>query len=293
MSDCQRCGGRANDAFLCRTCQAALTEHLSALPWLQHRLTEAALGQTKMSDNGGRKSAPRAGLDGDKPAAAYIEPLPTIKGDDDDLSKARKAREKLALSHALATGGINARASELLATIADALGYWCRVLCEARGLTYAPPVIANRPIAFGEAHAIWLLGNVAVIALSEEADDIAGEIEDHVSDIVRVINRPVRYWALGDCPGWIDKEYRECQADLRVVEGTEEVQCRQCGTRHDVHRLLLSRKYEADGKPMTWRQMRRYNRELPPEFQAPMRTLEHWLKTGKLPSCGDVDGDPL
>jgi hypothetical protein len=28
---------------------------------------------------------------------------------------------------------VNARASQLLATIADSLGYWCRVLCEAGG----------------------------------------------------------------------------------------------------------------------------------------------------------------
>ena len=48
-------------------------------------------------------------LDGDAELASCIEQLPS----DDDLDKARRKRQQLA-RHALATGGINARASELL-----------------------------------------------------------------------------------------------------------------------------------------------------------------------------------
>ena len=44
---------------------------------------------------------------------------------------------------------------------------------------------------------------------------------------------------------------------------------------------------------MTQRQLVRYNRDLPPEFQVPPRTLAHWLATGRLLACGEDDGDPL
>lgn len=270
MSDCQRCAGRAHNAYLCRSCQAALARTLADMPWWLSRLTETALGHTRMSDNGGRRSAAPRGLDGDAELASMIELLPN----EDDLDKARRQREKIALAHALATGGINARASELLAEIADSLGYWCRVLCEQRGLEYTP---AKSRSAFGANHALWLRANVAAIAASEDADDIAGEVESHLEGIVKVVNRPIRWWALGPCPGLVEdkrtRTFTECFTELRVPADTEEVACRKCKTTHNVHRLLLAGKSDAEAKPMTWRKLTRYNRDLPSEFQVPR---ERW-----------------
>jgi hypothetical protein len=284
MTECTRCGAKANNAFLCRPCLLTAQTTLADLPWWLNRLTEAAVGDTKMTDNAGRKSARRKDLDGDTDLAACIELLPKA----DDLDKARQARQNAALAHALATGGVNARASQLLATIADSLGYWCRVLCEIRGLNYTPSPLPRTP---GANHARWLRVNIGAVATYDDAADIIGDIEGHLEDIVKVVNRPIRWWHLGECPGWRDDQ--PCQTELRVPEGSEEVHCRRCSTRHTVQLLLLARKAEAETKHMTKRELTRYNRELPAEFQVPPRTLRHWLDTGRLTASIERAGDPL
>lgn len=300
---CQHCGGGVTDAFLCRQCVETLRTELTELPWWLNRLTETALGQTRMSDNAGRRSARRKDLDGDAELASCIEALPG----DDDLDKARRKREKAALAHALATGGIHARASELLSEIADGLSFWCRALCEARGLDYRPP----RPTcSLGANHARWLARHVDAIAASNDAGDIAADILGRdrkraslIDQIVRVINRPYRWWQLGACPTPIRLEgpaqdgrlhpNAPCATELRAREDAREIRCPDCHNLHNVHRLLWSRKSEAEAEPMTERQLVRYNRELPPEFQVPPRTLQHWLVTKRLIPCDDLDGDPL
>ena len=284
MTECTRCGAKAHNAFLCRNCVTTAQTTLADLPWWLNRLTETAVGQTRMTDNAGRKSARRKDLDGDSPLAACIELLPKA----DDLEKARTARQKQSLAHAVATGGANLRASELLAEIADSLAYWCRVLCEARGINYTASPL---PATVGANHARWLRVNVGAIAGHEDAADIVGDIETHLEDIVKVVNRPVRWWHLGPCPGWRDDQ--PCQTELRVPEGSEEVHCRRCKNTHTVQLLLLARKAEAEKKHMTKRELTRYNRELPPEFQIPPRTLQHWLDTGRLAACLELAGDPL
>ena len=302
MTECRRCGGKAQ-MFLCPKCETGLLEILTDLPWWLNRLTETALGQTRMSDNGGRKSARRRDLDGEKSLAECIEQLP----DDDDLEKARAKREKRALAHALATGGVNARASELLAEIADGLVFWCRVLCEARGMTYEPPPSRG---ALGANHALWLKRHVDAITASEDAGDIAADIlgrdkkrHSLIDQIGRVINRPLRWWKLGQCPTPIRVEgpaqagrpypTTACGAELGALQDVKEIRCRECRATHNVHRLLWSRKSEAEAEPMTERELLRYNRDLPPEFQVPPRTLQHWLTTGRLCACGNSAGDPL
>jgi hypothetical protein len=264
---------------------------LTELPGWQERLTEAALGQTRMSDNAGRKSARRRDIDGDAELASCIESLPV----DDDLDKARRLREKAALAHALSTGGIDARASELLAEIADSLLSWCRTLCEARGLVYAPG--SSRTL--GAQHARWLRRHIDSITASEDAGDIAADLLGRdkkrrgvIDQIERAVNRPLRYWPLGQCPAETDDG--PCEAELpRVPEHTEDVKCRDCGTRHVVSRVLLIRKHEREGKPQKRRELVRYNTDLPPEFQIPPRTLRHWLANGTLTPCGWDGEDPL
>lgn len=293
MSDCQRCEAKSPNAFLCPRCQTSVHRTLREMPWWLQRLTEAAVGQTRMSDNGGRKSARRKDLDGDAELASYIEPLPNNR--DDDLEKARRDRQKAALAHALATGGVNAKASTLLAEIHDSLGYWVRVLCEARGIQ--PPLL-NSARTLGVSRALWLAANITAIAASEDAGEICSDIEGHHHDIVDCVNRPIRWWILGDCPQWLDpahdREAGPCGAPLRVPAQTTEVSCRKCKARHNVQLLLLARKYDAEGQPMSRKKLVRYNGDLPSEFQVPPRTLRDWLDRGALAPCGaDIEGDPL
>lgn len=303
MAECQRCKGAAHNAFLCPQCIEELHQELSNLGWWLDRLTETALGQTRMSDNAGRKSAPRKDLDGDAELASCIEQLPS----DDDLDKARRKRQQLALAHALATGGINARASELLAEIADSLSFWCRVLCEQRGIDYHPRPSGR---ALGVNHAQWLAAHIDSIAACGDAADITADIlgrdrkrRGMIEQIQQVVNRPWRWWQLGDCPTPIRVEGPPrqghprptipCGAALRAREDATRIRCPDCRALHNVHRLLWARKSEAEAEPMTQRQLVRYNRDLPPEFQVPPRTLAHWLATGRLLACGEDNGDPL
>jgi hypothetical protein len=248
---------------------------LREMPWWLARLTETAIGQTRMSDNAGRKSARRKDLDGDIALAACIEQLPPKE---EDLEKARKARERAALAHALATGGINARASELLSEINDSLGYWMRVLCEARGIV-PPQLGAGRSL--GELQARWLYLNAAAITAYEDAETIVGDIEGHLEDIVRMVNRPVRVWFLGECESWDERRETPCGADLRVQEGNAEVICPRCHTTHSVHRLFLANVDRAERHIMPWKDLLRVSSTMG-DRQVPRRTLERWRATGQL-----------
>jgi len=276
MSDCTRCGGRATDSFLCWPCTRSLTQTLRDLPWWLARLTETATGDTRMSDNAGRKSARRYTLDGDTELAAYIDPLPPRK---DDLDKARTQRHKAALAHALAAGGVNARASELLATIADSLGYWCRVVAESRGRQYEP---SSSERALGANHARWLRLHVLSITAHEDAADIAGDIEGHLEDIVRAVNRPIRMLDFGPCPAWNDTTDDTCATNLRAPQESDTVQCRRCKTVHNCHRLFLDLMAAADRELKTWEELVRFNRHLPDTYRTAHRTLQHWRTTGLL-----------
>jgi len=276
VTECRSCGAKAHNAFLCTGCSNKLRKTLAQLPWWLHRLTETAIGQTRMSDNQGRKSAARRDLDGDAELASCIELLPAKE---EDLAKARRLREKAALAHALATGGINARASELLAEISDSLGYWCRVLCESRGVT-VPALPAGS--ALGASLAAWLAINTNAIALSEDAADIAGDIETHLEDIVKVVNRPLRIWFLGNCETWDDKRNTACGADLRAPEGSVEIYCNRCHVTHSVNRLFLARVDEAERQVVPFKELLRVNKSMPTDYQIAPRTLQYWRTCGLL-----------
>ena len=280
MTECQRCGAnRANNAFLCFRCEKHAKRLLLELPWWLDRLTEAAVGQTRMSDNGGRKSARRKDLDGEKTLAECIEPFPDPN--EDDLERARKAREKAALAHALAAGGVNARASELLAEIADALRYWIKVLCEARNATYTPHRATNVH-SLGSSEALWLAGNVAAISASDDAAEIIGDIETHHDEIVRVVNRPVRVMNLGPCPTFDERKNQACGVTLRATQDSIEVHCPRCKRTHNCNRLLLERMDEAERTKLTFEEVLRVNLDQPIEWQIAPRTLRHWRSSGAL-----------
>ena len=233
-----------------------------------------------MSDNAGRKTARRRDLDGDTELAACIEPLPKVK--DDDLERARREREKVALRHALATGGINARASELLAEIADSLGYWCRVLCEERGETYTPWRLRNRSTVLGQNHAEWLRWHLHSIAASESADEIAGDVDGHRGSIIALVNRPIRIMKLGECPTWDSERNATCGVDLHAPQDAVEVWCRRCRSTHNCHRLMLALMDAAEREVHPWAAILKINRNLPDDYKIAERTLQHWRTTGLL-----------
>lgn len=283
MTECQRCGGKAV-TFLCRKCEVLIAQMLAELPWWLDRLTETACGQTRMSDNGGRRSAPRKGISGETPIAACIEPFPNSQ--ETDLDRARRQRAKAALAHALAAGGVNARASELLAEIADSLQYWVKELCDARGAAYVRPG-RTKWTALGSEYAIWLRINVAAISGSEYASDITGDIEGHLDDIVAAVNRPMPVRDLGRCPTWVENGPTDlagdyCGRPLRAPVDAVEIHCRSCKATHNVNRLLLEMMNEAERTTLTFAKLCQVNRMQADGFQIPLRTLQKWRKDGTL-----------
>ena len=285
MTECRRCGAKAQ-LFLCPRCTTTLQRTLDDLPWWLDRLTEAAVGQTRMSDNAGRKSAARRDLDGEQPLAACIEPFPDPS--ETDLERARRQRQRVALAHALAAGGINARASELLGHIADSLAYWVKELCDSRGVAYTPPVKASeRLTALGTAHAAWMARHVGAIAASELAEDICGDVEGHLDDIVRIVNRPVPIRVFR-CPTWITKPSggQPCDTRLRTPADELEVHCKRCGITHNVHRLMLALMDDLSHQSFTVDELLAAMRKVPESYRVPERTLRRWRSTGKLAPSG-------
>ena len=285
MTECRRCGAKAQ-LFLCPRCTTTLQRTLDDLPWWLDRLTEAAVGQTRMSDNAGRKSAARRDLDGETPLAACIEPFPDPS--ETDLERARRQRQRAALAHALAAGGINARASERLGQIADSLAYWVKELCDSRGVAYTPPVKASeRLTALGTAHAAWMARHVGAIAASELAEDICGDVEGHLDDIVRIVNRPVPIRVFR-CPTWITKPTggQPCDTRLRTPADELEVHCKRCGITHNVHRLMLALMDDLSHQSFTVDELLAAMRKVPESYRVPERTLRRWRSSGKLAPSG-------
>jgi len=248
-------------------------------------LYETATGQTRMSDNGGRRSARRKDLDGEKLLAECIEQLPRMT----DLEKARAAREKAVLASALASGGVNARASELLATVADGLAYWVRVLCEERGVDYSPVQVPST--AYGARYAAWLAVYVAAIAASPDAGDITTDIEGWRDDIETAVNRPVRQKYLGPCPTQLDGE--DCGLELTAPPEAIETYCRRCKTTHNVNRVSMVILASGRLRELPWERILDFNRKVPREFQVPPRTLRWWRQSDRIKPFRMCDGVPL
>lgn len=308
---CQHCGGAAQ-LFLCGKCTDTLRAEIRKLPELLAHLTEAAVGQTRMGDTGGRKSARKTTLQ-------IAKSLGTITGTGDhDDQQARSAREAM-LRRALSAGGCNADASGLLGRIADELASWCRLLCDDRGITYIPPMLgpwrdAHGDIhtpSYGESHVRFLLANAAAIAQSDYAGDIYGDIcgRDHkrrgyVCDIEEAIDRPTRWISLGTCHAPVRVEgpnvkglphpTAECGAKLRADSDQTRVRCPKCRELHAVARLRMIQMSDADAQPLTWELLCKANKGQEPGFRVHWRTLYRWRDDGRLmPATIDADGNPL
>lgn len=299
QTQCQKCGGKSV-TFLCGKHTGQLRDTLAEFGWWLHRLTETETGQARLGTNGGRKTTRRDDLDGDADLWATLAPLPERMHTD----QANDDRRKQALENALAAGGVNANAALLLASIADQLGYWCRVLCEARGLTYTPPAIRNRPSAYGQNHALWLWANVDAIACSEDAGDIYRDVRAFRRQAEVAVNRPLRWLPLGGCPAEIRVEgpnvdgkahpTAPCGEKLRAHDEQADVRCPECRTLHSVAWLQLSRRSEAETQPRTFPELVKFNASQHEDWRVPRATLFRWRQVGMLEPCEHTDdGDPL
>lgn len=296
MAECQRCGSKSQ-LFLCNQCTTRVHRNLIELPWWLNRLTEAAVGQTKMSDNGGRRSAEKFGIKGETTLAECIEPFPNER--EEDLERARRQREKAALAHALSAGGVNARASELLATIADGLQYWVKDLCDSRGIQYQPlrfrgsrfigplrvgEVRRAKPNADGAEYALWLAEYVGAVASSEYALDMVTDVEGFLEDIEKRVNRPPEQRLCGPCPT-VKEDGLRCDMQLRAPRDASEIRCPACKATHNVEHLEIQLFNEISEQLFTIPELAKV--VLPKLGEpVPRSTLHYWLQKGHLKPAG-------
>ncbi|WP_207842592.1 hypothetical protein [Williamsia soli] len=181
MTQCQKCGGRA-DAFLCRDCGQALVRDLDMIPWLATRLGESALKLTALS--------------------------PTMSG----------PRRKVTEDEEQSPVPFNSWAHGLYDELRTVCMRWVRDLCDANGVPFWPidavphnfigPLprrgIRRLPAAgyvvTTQDLSRWLSKNYLSIMNSEDAGMCANEIHATISRALTVINPRVPPAYRGPCP---------------------------------------------------------------------------------------------
>jgi hypothetical protein len=261
MTQCQHCAAKAQ-LFLCNRCTDTLRTTLADMPWWLDRLTESAIGHTRLGD-GGRRSEP----DG------LVRYTDTTEGDERlerDIGAGR-----LSLDRALAAGGVNAKASRLLEEIGNMLTTWVRDTCETRGLD--TPTLRT---ATGAAR--WLTERVSALAAGEGAGECLSDVLRATERVEKTINRPIPMRWLGPCPTWVESTAKACGNELWCRADAAEAYCRACRQTHNPDRLQLLLMNDLERKKLTWAKLIEVNRRQPEQYQIPERTLTWWRQKGKL-----------
>lgn len=318
MSTCSVCSAKAI-TFLCNSHTDELKSMLTDLPWWIDRLTEAALGQTKLRDPGRRSQRTNA-VNGDDEVlpkctchhaehegqsceAVDREMVTTTSLELNDAEEVVEVetQEEVATpcpcveyqpvadqakmrAQFLAAGGINARASDLLDAVRNTLSTWVRHICETRGVV-VPALTKPRLMA------MWLKTNVPAIACDEGAGQFFGDIKDLVGDkrdehsdgaIGKLINRPMPRKTLGPCPTWNERTRRVCGLELTAREDAIETTCPQCLRTHNCNQLQLLLMNDLERRPVPFDKILKANQIQPLDRQVSERTLRWWRQHGKL-----------
>jgi len=294
MTECKRCS-RKCVLFICSTCTENLRQQLHDLPWWLDRLMETAVGQVKLSDTG-RRAKRSSTLHGDDSLASHIEAFRGCKcaegACDCDPKKARRARERDALVHALAAGRSNAKASDELQTIHNTLTHWIQDICETRGVD--TPTLKT-PTGMAR----WLAKHVHSVAGQEDADRCCEDVALIVKNVERIVNRPVPPRFIGPCitdpaPEEVLAKRKghntRCGHELTANRKATEVTCPTCKQTYGVDQLINELFAESGDKLMTIREL--VDWVLPRlDEPVPERTLYRWIKSGALPVGGHNERD--
>lgn len=158
---------------------------------------------------------------------------------------------------------VNLKASNLLDQAHGVLERWCRDISESRAVRWIP-VRCVEPgfvgplrkgwrrlpvgyVATPTDMATWLALHTHAIACSEDAGLCFGEVRRLIGRIETAINRPVPPQFCGPCPTDVDADHdRDCElnhphacgARLMARRGAIEVECPECGSVHNVERLM-------------------------------------------------------
>lgn len=280
---CQACGARAVDAYLCRIHAADLRNNLAELAgafdpqtgratsgWIE-LLADAATGQVRMGSDDSRRG----------------------KSDDDGPIR------------------FNDKASRLLEQVRDTLHRWQRDICEQRGIAYQPsrPVRPNligplrphevrgvRYSSHGADLALWLQIHVDAVILSEDAGLCFDEVQSAIASIKVAIDRPNPPRFIGPCPTLLDERQRHrlratnqpdrhyCGHPLRAKREAIEVTCEACGETRNVEREMQRLLARIDGYRFTRAEVIDVMAMLGEPLNE--RTLRRWRQHGKLKPRG-------
>jgi hypothetical protein len=281
MTQCQHCAAKAHNAFLCPRCVTTLQTTLKDLPWWLDRLTESAIGHTRLGD-GGRRSEP----DG---LVRYTDATEGDERLERDVSQGR-----LSLDRALAAGGVNAKASRLLDEIGNMLTTWVRHLCEQRGIAIpgaerngdGPKLHSGNSY---RAASRWLLQNVSAIAADEGAGECLRDITEALVRIEHAVNRPIPPRFIGPCPGADpEDDRRQCTTRLSARREAIEVTCRRCKSTHNVETLIKRLLADVDHWRFSRDEVLLIMDTL--DERVPSRTFRRWRAEGKVKPSGFRNG---
>ena len=167
----------------------------------------------------------------------------------------------------------NPRARETFDLARVVLVGWTRVLCEDCDID--PP--ENTIPAICQ----WLREQLPRLRRHEAAYDAWTEIVDLNAEITTTIDRPQDREYLGDCTS------PECAAlhlAITCKPGAHEAVCRRCGTVYDADLTREQRRRWSDDQLVTQADLAKVY---------PKQTVSDWVKSGKLPIHGMIEGKPV
>ncbi|MGE2733826.1 hypothetical protein [Mycolicibacterium vaccae] len=305
---CESCQG-PSDLYLCGRCVSDLRELLTSLvscgtrtdqilqtikvdddlselrmvnrtrklAGLLEHLRSYAVGQARRGEQARRTHHTPTALHGDDTLASHISPLIGCDCPEGEctcpLDKSRDRREHQALNRALAAGGVNTAASQLLAEMHYALGTWAKGIAKTHGITL------DWKTTTGFAH--FLSQNVPKIALDEDAGHFHHRVRAFVRRAEKIINPPEPHRACGPCPTPVEKDHGRtlCATPLTAERAATEVTCPACKETYRVGDLIQRLWDDVDEWHLTRREILLVAEVL--EHTVSVDTFKTWCHRGK------------
>jgi len=259
---CQKCRGRASSgSHLCGTCTVDLRRQLLHLPTLVDYLEDAAIGLTKMGEDGGS----RRGFESSTPILDF------------------RASDLLEALHSTLGQWATEIARRHSAVISPPVN-WHRPVAEYRYRSAD--------------YAVFLAAHVDHLASDPDCGDLCATLSAYVKRALVILNRKAPPLFCGPCPTRITDHSRctdcgqrehECATRLMARRGAVEVVCPACKTTHNVERLINHLLARADDFRATIPELHRVLRML--GTPVTQRTLYRWARTGVLKPAGYLRAD--
>lgn len=256
-----------------------MVDRVRHMPGLLEHLRGYAVGQSKRREQVRRTHHEPSHLNGDDALASHIDPLSGCDCPPDtdcscSVDKARDRRENTALNRALAAGGVNAAASELLNEMHYGLRVW------AHGIAKKHNITIEWKTTTGFAH--FLAQNVQKIALDEDAGQLVHRVRGFRRRIEKIINPPIPPRVCGPCPTEKDegKGHSKCATPLVADRDATEVTCPECEQTFKVDDLIQRLRDDLDGWHFTRGEILEVVRALEKKTVSE-NTFKTWCQRGK------------